>query len=156
MVKLKHKSLTKLKKKAWTLFSTWIRRSNADWKGFVKCITCGAEYEWNSGMIHAGHWIHDKLDYDERNVHPQCRNCNFKYNKNTNTSYAVFMAKKYGHKKMEAIRKLAYEKGNLYTITEVEKIISNLTKKLNDLDTGKETSLLRNPKYQHSKTITEN
>jgi hypothetical protein len=131
---VKKKSLAQLKAKAWTLFSEWVRRSNADWRGYVACVTCGAQYVWNSGMIHAGHWIHDKLDYDERNVHPQCRNCNYKYNKNTNTAYAIYMARKYGHEEMERIRELAYLKGNLYTYSEVEELIEIIKLKIKSLD----------------------
>lgn len=126
----KTKSIKSLKTKAWKLFSEYIRRKHADWRGYVACTTCGKQYLWNSGMIHAGHWIHDKLDFDERNVHPQCRDCNYKYNKNVNTAYAIFMARTYGVEEMEAIRKYAYEKGNDYTILELEEIIEKLTKKL--------------------------
>jgi Bacteriophage Lambda NinG protein len=86
-------------------------------------VTCGQQYLWNSGEIHAGHWIHDKLDYDPRNVHPQCKNCNYKYNKNTNTAYAIYMARTYGVDEMENIRKHAYQKGNAYTRQELEEII---------------------------------
>jgi hypothetical protein len=124
-MKSKPKKLTlkKLKDKAWKLFSEWVRKSNADWRGYVQCVTCPEKYIWNSGMIHAGHWIHDKLDYDSRNVHPQCRNCNYKYNKNVNTAYAIYMARTYGVEEMERIRKHAYEKGNMYTRQELEDLL---------------------------------
>jgi len=75
-------------------------------------------------MIHAGHWIHDKIDFDPRNVHPQCRNCNYKYNKNVNAAYAVYMARTYGHEEMEQIRKEAYLKGNSYSRQELEDLIT--------------------------------
>lgn len=120
---MKKISLSALKKKAWKIFSIWVRKTNADWRGYVRCITCGMSYLWNSGEIHAGHWIHDRLDFDERNIHPQCKNCNYKYNKNTNTAYAIYMAKTYGVKEMEKLRKEAYKKGNYYTKQELEEII---------------------------------
>lgn len=113
-------------KKAWKLFSEQIRKKNADFAGYVACVTCGKSYIWNSGLIHAGHWVHDKLDFDERNVHPQCRNCNYKFNKNTNTAYAVYMAQKYGAEEMEQIRKLAIKKGNDYTIIELKELLEQL------------------------------
>lgn len=131
---MKKKSLKQLKTKCWKLFSEWVRHSNADWKGYVQCVTCSGRYLWNSGMIHAGHWIHDKLDYDSRNVHPQCRNCNYKYNKNTNTAYAIYMAKRYGYEEMEKIRKLAYEKGNLYSYSELEELIIKYKDLLKELE----------------------
>lgn len=126
---MKKPNRKKLMKKAWKLFSEWIRKKDADFAGYVSCICCGRQYLWNSGEIHAGHWIHDKLDFDERNVHPQCKNCNFKYNKNTNTAYAIYMAQRYGAEEMERIRKQAYEKGNNYTVTELNQILIELKQK---------------------------
>ena len=118
-------------KKAWKLFSIRIRKSAANWAGQVECITCGDIYQWDSGMIHAGHWIHDMGDFNEKNIHPQCRNCNFKYNKNANTAYAVFMAQTYGVKGMKKIRKEVYAKGNAYTVKELEGIIRYETQNSN-------------------------
>ena len=129
----KAKTLKKLNNKAWKLMSEWIRRRAADWRGFVMCVTCSKSFIWDSGQIHAGHWIHDKLDYDERNVHPQCRKCNYKYNKNVNTMYAIFMAKTYGAKGMAKIRRDADTKGNLYTYQELNEIIENLKVKIASL-----------------------
>lgn len=110
-------------KKTWKVFSIWVRSKDADFRGYVACVTCGNKYIWNSGKIHAGHWIHDKLDFDERNVHPQCYKCNYKYNKNTNTAYAVYMARRYGASEMEKIRKFSRKKGNAYTVNELQKLI---------------------------------
>lgn len=124
IAKGKRRTLKQLKKDAWKVFSIWVRKSNSDWRGYTTCITCNKQYLWNSGEIHAGHWIHDKLDYDPRNVHPQCRNCNYKYNKNVNTAYAVWMARKYGPDEMEKLRKEAFDKGNNYTREELEGIIN--------------------------------
>ncbi len=123
MKKKKLKSIKSLKKLAWKYFSIFVRKTAADWKGFTTCICCGNSYLWNSGDIHAGHWIHDKLDYDLRNVHPQCKNCNYKFNKNTNTFYAIFMAKTYGVETMEQLRKDATSKGNNYSRLELLAII---------------------------------
>ncbi len=131
--KTKIKSLKSLKTKCWKLFSEYIRRRAADWRGYVSCITCGTSYLWNSGDIHAGHWIHDKLDYDERNVHPQCFKCNYKYNKNVNTRYAIFMAKTYGVLVMEELTKLANTFGNNYSRQEVLVKIEELKQKLAEL-----------------------
>lgn len=116
-------NLKQLNKKAWKIFSKWVRKSEADWRGYVACCCCGQQYLWDSGEIHAGHWIHDKLDYEPMNVHPQCRNCNFKYNKNTNTLYAIYMARKYGAEEMANLRRLAYTFGNSYSRQELEQII---------------------------------
>ncbi len=129
----KLKTTRRLNRIAWKLMSEWVRRSNADWRGYVSCVTCGSSYIWDSGEIHAGHWIHDKIDYDERNIHPQCRNCNYKHNKNVNTMYAIFMARTYGAEVMAEIRKLADTKGNMYTIQELIEIIDSLKLKIKAL-----------------------
>lgn len=120
----KKKPIPKLKKDVWKLWSVFIRKENADYRGYVACVTCGAVYLWDSGMIHAGHWIHDKLDFDKRNIHPQCRNCNYNFNKNVNTAYAVYMARTYGADEMDNIRKEAERKGNNYTRDELEEVIN--------------------------------
>lgn len=122
-MKRKKPSRKSLFKKVWKTFSIWVRQSNADWRGYTDCVTCGKRYLWNSGKIHAGHWIHDKLDFDERNVHPQCADCNYYRNKNTNTKYAIYMAKRYGVEGMEELTKLAHKKGNDYTYTELEDLL---------------------------------
>lgn len=119
----KLKSLKSLNKKAWKLFSIWVRKSEADFAGYVACCCCGKQYLWNSGDIHAGHWIHGRLEYDPRNIHPQCKNCNFKYNPNSKAQYAIYMANKYGAEEMAKIWELAYSKGNNYSRLELENII---------------------------------
>lgn len=116
--------IKKLKAKAWKVFSIHVRKSKADFAGYVACCSCGIQYIWNSGEIHAGHWIHDKLDHDERNVHPQCYKCNLKFNwKKATVGYAVYMAKTYGAEEMEKLQKEAYKKGNNYTRDELKIII---------------------------------
>lgn len=137
MATKKIESLKSLKKKAWKIFSIWVRKSKADHAGYVACCSCGDMYPWNSGETHAGHWIHDKLDYDERNVHPQCYRCNLKFNwKKATSGYAIFMARKYGHKEMERIRQDAYKKGNNYTREELKDIISSYKAKIDGLACG--------------------
>lgn len=122
-----------LMKDVWKLFSEWVRRSNADWRGYVKCVTCPAVLMWNEG-IQAGHWIHDKLDFDERNVHPQCASCNLNLNwKKATVAYGIYMADRYGVEEMNSIRKLANEFGNSYSREELEKLKVELKQKLKEL-----------------------
>lgn len=112
-------------KKAWKIFSIRVRKEEADFAGYVKCCSCGEAYIWNSGEIHAGHWVHDKLDFDKRNVHPQCYKCNLKWNwKKATTGYAIYMAKRYGYEEMERIKADAVKKGNNYSIEELNQIIN--------------------------------
>ena len=72
---VKKKSLKSLRKEAWGLFSIHVRKKYSDmFRGFAYCYTCRVVFNWNE--LQAGHYIHGKLDFDERNIHPQCTRCN--------------------------------------------------------------------------------
>jgi hypothetical protein len=124
------KSLKSLKKDAWKQFSIWIRQSNADWKGYVQCFTCSFSYVWNSGEIHAGHFIHDKLDFDPINIHPQCEQCNY-WKKGNTRVYAIKMVEKYGLEAVQDLERRAAQKGNRYNRLEINEIIEHY-KNLNE------------------------
>jgi hypothetical protein len=70
-------TLTSLKKKAWRLFSEWIRRKDSDEGGTEHCYTCLKLAHWKE--LHAGHAIpgrHNAVLFDEDIVKPQCPICN--------------------------------------------------------------------------------
>lgn len=70
--KTKTQTVSSLKKKAWLIFSTFIKERD-NWT----CFTCG-KYEKGKNM-HGGHFIsrrHNATLFDERNVHAQCAGCN--------------------------------------------------------------------------------
>ena len=69
-----HNSLAYLKPIAWKAFSRHIRMKYADDNGMVKCYTCPTVKHYKE--MQAGHLWHDRLDFDERNIHPQCYQCN--------------------------------------------------------------------------------
>lgn len=118
-------SIKSLHKRAWAQFSIWVRTQNADSDGYVQCTTCPARHLWNSGLIHAGHWIHGRLDFNPRNVHPQCRNDNFFTNTRVNTAYSCFMARTYGSEVMDELRLLSNTKLNKYTREELNELIAH-------------------------------
>ena len=65
------KDLKKLiHKRVWKLMSEYIRSKDADQYGFNYCYTCGAKKHWRE--FHCGHYKHDRLDFDERNLKQQC------------------------------------------------------------------------------------
>lgn len=70
--KISKAALKRLHKKAWRIFSEYIRRRD---KGI--CFTCGDKRPWK--QQNAGHFRHDVLDFDELNIHCQCRRCNHFY-----------------------------------------------------------------------------
>ncbi|MFP4461620.1 MAG: recombination protein NinG [Thermotogota bacterium] len=92
----KNKSTSWLKEELWRLFSLWIRQKEADENGIVRCSTCGAFRHWR--YLDAGHYMsrrHLSTKYNEKNVHPQCKQCNGPYS-GEQALMARFIDKKYG------------------------------------------------------------
>jgi hypothetical protein len=82
---------SKLVKKLDTVFSQYIRRSNADNNGYCTCVTCNKTFHWKK--IQAGHFIsrkHYSIRWDERNVKPQCVACNV-YRAGEQYKYSLFL-----------------------------------------------------------------
>ncbi len=84
-----------LKKKAWTIFSKWIRNRDNN-----TCITCGKSTPEVS--IHAGHYCHNRESFNERNIHAQCMGCNWR-KKGNMRYYTIKMIEWYG---IEYVKKL--------------------------------------------------
>lgn len=102
--KIKVKSISKLKKDAWTVFSRWIRKRD----NYI-CITCGKRGE--GSFMNAGHYIsrkHNATLFDERNVHAQCMNCNLWGYGNMGV-YTLFLQNKYGAGIIEELTKKSRE-----------------------------------------------
>ena len=118
-------SIKSLRKRVWAQFSIFIRTRDADEFGIVTCCTCPARHHWGSGQIHAGHWIHGRLDFDERNISPQCRNCNYFSNTKVNVAYAIYMVKKYGQSVMEELQLLSNTKSNKYNRDELNQLLAH-------------------------------
>lgn len=64
----------KLHRKCWNLMSILVRSEDANADGYTECYTCGAVKHWKE--LHAGHYKHGTLDFDRRNLKPQCNKCN--------------------------------------------------------------------------------
>ncbi len=82
---------SKLVKKLDTVFSQYIRRSNADNNGYCTCVTCNKTFHWKE--IQAGHFMsrkHYSIRWDERNVKPQCVACNL-YRAGEQYKYSLFL-----------------------------------------------------------------
>lgn len=84
----------------WKWFSQFIRlRDASPFSGICKCFTCGRPYLWNSGSIHAGHFISVGASlatkYNEKNVHCQCVRCNMHLHGNL-YAYSMALREKYG------------------------------------------------------------
>jgi hypothetical protein len=114
---------------AWKLMSEWIRRKDANLDGFVECYTCGCWKHWKE--MNAGHFKHDKRDFDERNVKCQCVTCNKYYSGRLD----VYLMKLIEENGLEWVRKLirdCWDKPG-YTILELKQIILDLKEKIKTL-----------------------
>jgi hypothetical protein len=103
MKRKKTKSISKLKKEAWAIFSGWIRNRDN-----YTCYTCGTKYLPDEGYkMHAGHFvprIHNATFLDEMNVHAQCYVCNI-IKKGNAGEYAYRLIKEYGKEAFENLVK---------------------------------------------------
>lgn len=84
------------KKMAWEKFSEYVRR-----KADGVCFTCGAKNRWQD--TDASHFIHDRLDFDERNIHCCCRKCNRFMHGNLG-NYALHLMEEIGIEEVNKLR----------------------------------------------------
>lgn len=111
------KSLSKLKKELWSVFSIFIRQRD---KGV--CFTCGKVlpnfYDRHGNLLdgwksaHAGHFVTAKtcpppLYFDERNVNCQCYHCNINLSGNW-VEYEKAIIRKYGEKVCQTLKQMKY------------------------------------------------
>ena len=86
--KAKRKSVSKLKKEVWDIFSKYIRLRDClettGCKAFALCVTCDRRYHLK--LLQAGHFIsgrHNAGLFSEKGTHAQCYNCNINLKGNT-------------------------------------------------------------------------
>jgi hypothetical protein len=105
-----------LKKEYWRLISLFVRQSEADENGIVKCVSCGKLMHWKHAQ--AGHYYKSELypgvRYDLRNIHCQCVACNI-FREGNRTEYAKWMKEHYTKQELEELdrkknNKLKYTK----------------------------------------------
>ena len=76
-MRAKKQGLSRIKKKAWTEYSRYIRLKYADKNGYVMCITCGTIKHWKK--LQAGHLLDGRCNsilFEEAITFPQCYGCN--------------------------------------------------------------------------------
>ena len=119
---------SKLVKKLDTVFSQYIRLSNADNNGYCTCVTCNKTFHWKE--IQAGHFMsrkHYSTRWDENNVHPQCVACNV-YRAGEQYKYSVFL----GQYQAEELYLKSQELVK-YTNVELEEMIEDYTERLKEI-----------------------
>lgn len=120
----------KLHKIAWTLQSQWIRRKDANLDGYNCCYTCDCIKHYKE--LDAGHFKHDRLDFDDRNLKPQCTTCN-KYYSGRLDIYAERLIINYGLDWFNELVKDAWSHPG-YSSEDLKKIIIDLKEKLSQLN----------------------
>jgi hypothetical protein len=79
--------------------------------------------KWDSGQIHSGHFIHGNTKrsyFFEKNIHAQCRSCNF-YKDGARDLYALKLIEKYGDGIIQELHKINDDK-RVWTVKEVLEI----------------------------------
>jgi len=120
-----------LKKDVWSLFSEYVRRSEADENGYCKCVTCGAIRKWNDGD--AGHFIHGTSFLIPEIVHFQCKPCNG-FGAGMAIEYKAYMIEKYGQAKVDELTWKAKKISLRLSIFDLEQYKKLYTEKLKELN----------------------
>lgn len=109
---------------AWKWFSLFVKLRDSNWKRRGQCITCKEWLTVPSIQAHAGHFIHGKYKityFEPRNVHLQCRSCNY-FKNGARDVYALRLIEKYGDGSIQLLHRLnkpkSWTKGELTAITE--------------------------------------
>lgn len=120
-----HNSYKYLFKLAWTLFSKCVRMKGADEEGMTRCYTCNEIFHWKK--LQAGHFHHRRLDFDKRNVHKQCPQCN-KWKRGNLAIYGTKLAAELG---VDGVKQLLLDANTkLYSIPELRQIIKECNEEL--------------------------
>jgi hypothetical protein len=127
--KFQKSELKKWHAKTWKVVSEYVRRSNADWRGMVKCYTCPDIIDWREA--NCGHFLHQRLDFDLRNLKPQCPRDNL-YLSGRLDEYAIRLVKDHGLDWVEQLKcDAAQHKG--YDLIETMRIYYEMKEKLSKL-----------------------
>jgi len=120
---MKRKTLSSVKKKAWVIFSLYVRMRDClkttGCKDWGLCITCGKRYHIK--LLQAGHFVagrHNAGLFSEKGVHAQCYNCNINLRGNT-LEYRRQIIKLYGEGADEELEAEARQTRK-FTIPELE------------------------------------
>tara|TARA_R100000805_G_C3607519_1_gene107983 strand:+ start:337 stop:741 length:405 start_codon:yes stop_codon:yes gene_type:complete len=121
-------SRKRLIKRLDTVFSEYIRKKNADSKGYVTCITSGRKFHYSE--VDAGHFISRKemsTRWHEDNVHPQSRYDNrYRYGKQYEYGLALDRKKKGLAKRLYKLSKETVK----YSVNDLQDLLEKYKKLL--------------------------
>ncbi len=137
-MKVKNKpTLSSIKKKAWIIFSKYIRvRDCIQTTGcasFGLCVTCDKRYHIK--LLQAGHFIsggHNANLFSEKGTHAQCYNCNVNLRGNL-LEYRRRIISMYGVRYDEELEKQSKVAMKL-TISDLQDVINFYTRKIKELE----------------------
>jgi len=116
-----------LKKTCWRLQSKLVRKRSANWKGLVRCYTCGAIKHWKE--MDLGHYIHkDCFNHEEDLLRVQCTHCNRHLSGNLGV-FAENLIKEHRANKFQKLTSVRYSKKD-YTRKELLEIRKKLLQEL--------------------------
>jgi len=137
--KPKRKSVAKLKKEVWEIFSKYIRMRDClrttNCASFGLCITCGKRYHFK--LLQAGHFIpgrHNANLFSEDGTHAQCYNCNINLKGNT-LEYRRQIVSLYGEGKDVELEEIDKEikKFNAAELTKLKEYYTQKIKQLEEV-----------------------
>jgi hypothetical protein len=120
-------------KKLWTVFSEYIRRRDADEKGFAKCITCGLIRHWKK--LDCGHGVprqHWGTRYNEKNNNAQCKRCNG-FEGGSQDEYAKQVDKKFGAGTWDSIVLMSKIRSKKLSYFEIDVLTDLYKKKIEEI-----------------------
>lgn len=110
----------KLHKKCWELQKQYLRKKWANFQDLIECFTCYKMIPIKE--IHCGHFWHGALDFDLRNIKPQCAGCNMFRNGDL-ANYSSRLIREHGEEWFKELDKDAHSHPG-YTIEELKEICS--------------------------------
>ena len=120
--------ITKLKVKAWNLFSRYIRYrdcyATCGSYEYGQCYTCEKEYPFKK--LQAGHFVDSRTKpvlFNPDIVKAQCMQCNV-FKKGNKDFYTPKMIKEYGQEKVLEFLELRHNKDKKWSREELEKVIT--------------------------------
>lgn len=124
----KNQSLSSFRKLIWDEMSRYVRQKHADWRGYVRCYTCGKIMKW--GESDCGHLRHiNALDFNLDNLRVQCFSCN-RMRSGRGDIFALKLVKEIGLKRVNALYKINVHQ---FTFTELKKIRERIKKLIKEL-----------------------
>lgn len=134
----KRNSVSFLKKKAWDIFSKYIRTrdclASQGSREFGNCFTCNKVYP--IGKLQAGHFVDGRMKpvlFNEDIVHSQCYGCNIS-KKGNKEEYIPKMIDIWGIEKTLSFLELRKSQDKIWSREELEKIIDDFSSKLENLE----------------------